>query len=78
MISAREARLRSDTAKEKLFNSKLNDIQKQIEEAISKGEHYCYYYDNTISLDIKQQLEKLGYHIETHTQYNETQYKISW
>ena len=43
MISATEARLRSDAAKEKLFNSELNDIQNEIEKAISEGKHYCYY-----------------------------------
>ena len=78
MISATEARLRSDTKKEKLFKSKLNDIQNKVEEAISKGERYCYYYSNTMPLNIKQQLENLGYYIESHTQYNETSYKISW
>lgn len=77
MISATEARLRSDAAKEKLFNSELNDIQNEIEKAISKGKHYCYYYSK-MHLDIKQQLENLGYYIETYTQYNETSYKISW
>lgn len=30
MISAREARLRSDATKEKLFNSELNNIQNEI------------------------------------------------
>ena len=77
MISAKEARLKSDATKEKLFNSELNNIQNKIEEAISKGERYCYYYGET-KLDIKQQLENLGYYVEIYTQYNETSYKISW
>lgn len=77
MISAREARLRSDATKEKLFNSELNNIQNKIKEAISEGKCYCYYYGK-MHLDIKQQLENLGYHVETCTQYNETSYKIDW
>lgn len=77
MISATEARLRSDTAKEKLFNLELNNIQNEIEKAISEGKCYCYYYSK-MRLDIKQQLENLGYHVETCTQYNETSYKINW
>lgn len=64
--------------KEKLFNSELNNIQNKIEEAISQGKCYCYYYSNTLSLDIKQQLENLGYHVETYTQCNKTFYEISW
>ncbi len=78
MISATEARLRSDAKKEELFKNKLNDIQNKIEEAILEGKHYCYYYSNTMPLNIKQQLENLGYYIESHTQYNEISYKISW
>lgn len=78
MISATEARLRSEATKEELFNSELNNIQNEIEEAISEGKCYCYYYGKIINLDIKQQLENLGYHVETRTQYNETSYKISW
>lgn len=77
MITAKEARLRSDTTKEKLFNSELNNIQNEIEKAISEGKRYCYYYSK-ITLDIKQQLENLGYYVETYTQYNEINYKISW
>ena len=78
MISATEARLRSDAAKEKLFNLELNNIQNEIEKAISEGKCYCYYFGKTMRLDIKQQLENLGYHVETHTQYNETSYQINW
>ena len=37
MISATEARLRSEATKEELFNSELNNIQNEIEEAISEG-----------------------------------------
>lgn len=77
MISAKEARLRSDDIKEKLFNSELNNIQNEIEKAISEGKSYCYYYSE-ITSNIKQQLENLGYYVETYTQYNETYYKISW
>lgn len=78
MISAVEARLRSEVAKEKLFDSELNDIQNEIEKAISEGKCYCYYYSKIMPLDIKQHLENLGYYVETHTQYNEIYYKISW
>lgn len=77
MINATEARLRSDASKEKLFNSELNNIQNEIEKAISEGKRYCCYYSK-ITLDIKQQLENLGYYVETYTQYNETCYKINW
>lgn len=77
MIYAREARLISDAIKEKLIKSESSNIQDKIEEAISKGKHYCYYYGKT-TLDIKQQLKNLGYYVETYTQYNETCYKISW
>lgn len=78
MISATEARLRSNTTKEDLFNSELNNIQNKIEEAISKGKCYCYYYCKIMPLEIKQYFENLGYYVETRTQYNETSYKISW
>lgn len=77
MINATEARLKSNITKEKLFDLELNDIQNEIEKAISEGKCYCYYYSK-MHLDIKQQLENLGYHVETHTQYNETSYKINW
>ena len=78
MINATEARLRSNITKEKLFDSELNNIQNEIEKAISEGKCYCYYYGKIMRLDIKQQLENLGYHVETYTQYNETSYKIKW
>lgn len=80
MIGAKEAQLRSDATKEKLFNSELNNIQNEVEKAISEGKRYCYYYGKImpLDLDIKQQLENLGYYVETRTQYNETSYKISW
>ncbi len=77
MINATEARLRSNITKEKLFDSELNNIQNKIKEAILEGKCYCYYYSK-ITSDIKQQLENLGYYVETSTQYNETCYKISW
>ncbi len=77
MINATEARLKSEAIKEELIKSELNDIQNKIEEAISKGKHYCCYYSK-ITSDIKQYLENLGYYVETCTQYNETCYKISW
>lgn len=78
MINATEARLRSDASKEKLFNSELNNIRNKIKKAISEGKRYCYYFGKIIHLDIKQQLENLGYHVETRTQYNETSYQINW
>lgn len=78
MINATEARLKSNITKEKLFDSELKNIQNEIEKAISKGKCYCYYYGKIMHLDIKQQLENLGYHVETYTQYNETSYKIKW
>lgn len=68
MINATEARLRSDNEKEIIKEKQLKNIQNKIEEAISEGKCYCYYYGK-MHLDIKQQLENLGYHVEICTQY---------
>lgn len=77
MISASEARNKTNLTHKQMIDSKLVNIEIEIKKAIAKGENFCYYYD-IMSNDMRLRLSGLGYNVKSYPQYNETSYKISW
>ncbi len=77
MITANEARQQTIKNKDKAVASELNNLEKQIKEAVSEGvfsisNDDCLYQDNI------EELRRLGYDVHCETQYNEEYYSITW
>lgn len=62
MITAKEAKNKSDNTLESLALAELVRIEKLINEAISKGE-YSISYSPSMKAKTRQELERLGYKI---------------
>ena len=78
MITAQEARNISNEAYRKQIDAELASIMPEIEAAMRKGEYSCWINETNISSVAISYLKELGYKITSSTQYNETEYKISW
>lgn len=55
----------------------LSKLSKLINDAIANGK-FSISEDGSLDAEIKQKLEKLGYKVQTGSQYNESYYSISW
>lgn len=78
MFTAQEARNISDEAYKEQIDAELVSIVPEIEAAMRKGEYSCWIYETNISSATRTYLKELGYEITFSTQYNETEYKITW
>lgn len=78
MFTAQEARNISDEAYKEQIDAELASIVPEIEAAMRKGEYNCWIYETNISSATRTYLKELGYEITFSTQYNETEYKITW
>ena len=78
MFTAQEARNISDEAYKEQIDAELASIVPEIEAAMRKGEYSCWIYETNISSATRTYLKKLGYEITFSTQYNETEYNITW
>ena len=77
MISAKEAREKSEQNKQNILNKEMAIIEEEINKAIVKGQDYTY-IGSAISSKVKQILEQLGYKVKYGQQYNESYTSIEW
>lgn len=59
---------------EKLQDAKLRHIKEQIQEAVNRGDSYCWVSDKFMDEEMQKILEKKGYVLT----YNFSDYQISW
>lgn len=78
MFTAQEARNISNKAYKEQIDAELVSIVPEIEAAMRKGEYSCWFDETNISSATRTYLKELGYEITFSTQYNETEYKITW
>jgi len=59
---------------EKLADAKLRMIKEQIQEAVNRGDDYCWVSDKFMDEEMQKILEEKGYVLT----YNFSDYQISW
>jgi hypothetical protein len=59
---------------EKLQDAKLRYIQQRIQDAVNRGDSYCWVSDKFMDEEMRQILEEKGYVMT----YNFSDYQISW
>ena len=77
MLTAKEAKEKAIEACEKNIANELGIIAQSINEAIAAGKFSCT-LGKSVSIEVKQKLEALGYKVTSGTQYNESYTSISW
>ena len=77
MISANEARKKTEEIRNNGVYQELKRIEREIEEAIGKGGNNIA-LDGTISHPTANYLRQLGYEVHTGSQYNESYITIKW
>ena len=77
MISAEEARKMTETAIKNGVKNEVERIEREMDEAIKEG-HNSISLDGTISRPTVEYLRKLGYEVNTGSQYNESYFTINW
>ena len=77
MISAKEARKQSEQNKQNILNKEMVIIEKEINNEISQGNNNVY-INGSISSDVRQVLEQLGYDVKCCSQYNGSYVNIKW
>lgn len=59
---------------EKLQDAKLRTIKEEIQEAVNRGDSYCWVSDKFMDEEMQKTLEEKGYVLT----YNFSDYQISW
>ena len=77
MISANEAREKTEAVRNNGVERELERIEHEIEEAIRNGDNNIA-LDGTISHTTANYMRKLGYEVHTGSQYNESYFTIKW
>lgn len=77
MLSANEARAKTQNNIDDCVRQELKRLDEQISEAIAGGE-FSIRNDGSLQPDTQKKLEELGYEVKTGTQYNESYYSVSW
>ena len=77
MLSASEARTKTQNNINDCAAKELAKLEEQISNAILEGK-FSISNDGSLQLSTRQKLEKLGYKVTTGSQYNEPYYNISW
>lgn len=77
MITAREAKIRSEFVQKSLHSEEMRIIEKAIGDAIDRGETLCS-FDFFISTENKEKLERLGYTVDRRNFQDEYCTIISW
>lgn len=73
MISAKEAKQWTD----RYASKELDRIYRMISDAALEGK-YSVYGEGNLQESTKRELEKLGYKVETGSQFNDLYFMISW
>lgn len=77
MISANEAREKTEAVRNNGIERELERIEHEIEKAIRNGGNSIA-LDGTISDPTANYMRKLGYEVHTSSQYNESYFAIKW
>lgn len=77
MVSANEAKRRTQNNVNICVTQELNKLEEQISNAIANGEFFIS-NNGTLQKETRSRLESLGYKIETGSQYNEAYYSVNW
>lgn len=77
ILSALEANKMTNNAIDGCTTQQLAELSKLIRDAIVDGK-FSISEDGSLKPETRKKLEKLGYKVETGTQYNEPYYSISW
>ena len=77
MLSATDANKKTNEIINKRFSNEFKEIEEQINDAIQAG-RFSITRDGCVHSTIKEELERLGYKVETGNQYNEYYHSISW
>ncbi len=77
MISAIEARKKTENNINNCVTKELSEIMEKINKAITNGK-FSISNDGYLETETEQRLEELGYKIKTGSQYNESYYSVSW
>lgn len=77
MVTEKEARKKAERAIKDRFYKNIAVIESAIELEIAKGKtSICM--EGSISSDVKQYLQQLGYEVDCASQYNEPYFKVKW
>lgn len=77
MITAEEARKLTLEAKRNSLEQELEKISEEIEAAIMDKKYSCS-IEGSVSHDVRQYLQSLGYQVSYGSHYNESYTTISW
>ncbi len=77
MISASEARKKTENNINNCATKELSEIMEKIDRAIANGK-FSISDDGYLQSQTRKKLEELGYKVETGSQYNEGYYSVSW
>lgn len=77
MLSASEARRKTQNNIDKLEVQQFNELNDQINRAINAG-RFSITGTGFLRVAIREKLEELGYKVQLGSQYNDEYYKISW
>ena len=77
MISAAEARGKTEAVRNNGVEREMEKIEHEIEEAIRNGDNNIA-LDGTISHPTANYMRQLGYEVQTGSQYNESYFTIKW
>lgn len=77
MITAREARIKTQDVIDKCLTKELSQIDELIQDAISNGT-FEMHSEGSLSETTRKALEANGYTVKTGSQYNQSYYFIKW
>lgn len=77
MLSASEAKKKTQDSINDRVTKELDKLNKQIDKAIARGS-FSISNDGILQSETSKRLESLGYRVQTGSQYNESYYNISW
>lgn len=77
MLTAEEAKIKTQTNINNCATKELTYLEKQISKAVHDG-RFSISNNGFLESVTEQKLKELGYKVTTYTQYNKSSYTISW